>query len=868
MIFSCCDQLRRNAVEKHPTLNAIDYLEVLDRDAPPGMLPQRTLLIHCLKAVPALSRDNVRIAGGERVRNIAIVWAAPANAVPVALATPQERSFLAGLPSADHALAVRTDSDGDFSSYRLSLVRSALDPRPPADFDPMLSQIEFSFKVDCSSNFDCKPAIECPVPERPSPEINYLAKDYASFRNLLLDRMTQLMPTWRERGAADFLVTLAEMIAYVGDHLSYQQDAVATEAYLGTARRRVSLRRHALLVDYPMHDGCNARAWMHVAVSLPLVQLTANATQFLTRCEGAQPVVAPGTRELVEAMLQSPEIFAPLHDAVLRAEHNEINFYAWGDRRCCLPRGATRATLRGHFPHLRATDPPGSASRRSGDILLFEEVKGPLTGAAADANPAHRHLVRLTAVECLAQGGPLTDPLTGDQITEIAWDEVDALPFALCVSEQSQDAEGQTVEIDDVSLARGNMVLADHGRAVTGEDLGVVPAARLRRISPQHGDRCAPTTPDLVPARYRPQVKQFPVTQIGTVWVDEGPLGTSKKVRHSFDPWAPAAAAMAWRMADVVPAIALTDNSLLPWAPRRELLSSAADAREFVVEVEADDSATIRFGDDQHGVRPKELTAFSAAYRVGNGAAGNVGADSVVHIVTSEGGIDRVRNPLAGAGGQEKEDAETVRRRAPEAFRIQERAVTPADYASVTERRRGVQRAAATLRWTGSWYTVFVAVDQQGGAQLTPAARTELTRHVDRYRMAGHDLEFNDPKFVSLEIGLTVCVKPDYFRSHMHSALMRALGSRVLPDGRRGLFHPDEQSFGQTIHLSRIYAAAHAVPGVASVVVTKFQQQGQDTKQHLAAGRIMLGRLEISRLDNDPNFPEHGVLDITLFGGK
>ncbi len=60
----------------------------------------------------------------------------------------------------------------------------------------------------------------------------------------MLDRLTQLVPGWRERSAADLGVTLVELLAYVGDQLSYWQDAVATEAYLETARRRTSLRRH------------------------------------------------------------------------------------------------------------------------------------------------------------------------------------------------------------------------------------------------------------------------------------------------------------------------------------------------------------------------------------------------------------------------------------------------------------------------------------------------------------------------------------------------------------------------------------------------------------------------------------------------
>ena len=58
------------------------------------------------------------------------------------------------------------------------------------------------------------------------------------------------MPDWQERHVPDLGIALVEVLAYVGDYLSYYQDAVATEAYLDTARRRISVRRHARLVDY------------------------------------------------------------------------------------------------------------------------------------------------------------------------------------------------------------------------------------------------------------------------------------------------------------------------------------------------------------------------------------------------------------------------------------------------------------------------------------------------------------------------------------------------------------------------------------------------------------------------------------------
>jgi hypothetical protein len=56
-------------------------------------------------------------------------------------------------------------------------------------------------------------------------------------------------PSWAERRPSDIGVTLVELLAYAGDRLSYEQDAVANEAYLDTARQRTSMRRHARLVD-------------------------------------------------------------------------------------------------------------------------------------------------------------------------------------------------------------------------------------------------------------------------------------------------------------------------------------------------------------------------------------------------------------------------------------------------------------------------------------------------------------------------------------------------------------------------------------------------------------------------------------------
>ena len=117
--------------------------------------------------------------------------------------------------------------------------------------------------------------------------------------------------------------------------------------------------------------------------------------------------------------------------------------------------------------------------------------------------------------------------------------------------------------------------------------------------------------------------------------------------------------------------------------------------------------------------------------------------------------------------------------------------MTEADYARSDRTPSRLQRAAATFRWTGSWHTVFVTVDREGGAVVSDEFETDIRAHVERYRMAGHDVEVDGPQFVSLEIDLHVCVQPDHFRSDVESELLDVLSNRDLPDGRQGLFHPD-----------------------------------------------------------------------------
>lgn len=842
MIHHACDPRRRErvlaAIAEGRPVNGIDFLEVLDQAAPADTPRQRTLLVHFLAPAPVLGPANLQLSGGQRIRDIGVEWVTSAAAPDPALAEPGLIAWLAGLPAPERVLVVRTTGSGDHAGYLLRLIAAPGALTAPAGIDPVLSEVGFSFKAECPGDFDCAPVCTCPDDSAAPPPISYLAKDYASFRRLMLGRMAQTMPGWRETSAADLGITLIEALAYTADRLSYAQDAVGTEAYLATARLRSSIRRHARLVDYRMHDGANARVWVHLDSAADGVVLPAG-TRLLTRLPGLGPVVAAG-KPARDALALAPLVFETLHAKALHQAENAMAFHEWSDAETCLPRGATRATLAGDFPSLAA-----------GDVLVFEERLGPRSGRPADADPAHRHAVRLTAV----QAG-LTDELEGAAITEIRWADEDALPFALCLSASLDAAAGGGL-VRNVSHALGNIVLADHGMTVADEDLGTAPAPHLQRADagPSAGGCCSPAPPQPVPARWRPMLAHGPVAQ-------SAPHDPAARSAH---------AASHPPLTARRPAVILVSGS--PplhdhWQALPDLLAAGPEHAVFVIETEADGRARLRFGDDRGGRRPRAGTRFAASYRVGNGRGGNIGADALAHAITGIGQITGLRNPIAASGGRDPESMEAVRQAAPYAYRRQERAVTAADYAAAARRHPDVQHAAATFRWNGHGHTVFVTIDRFENRPITAEFRAELRAYLNGLRMAGHDLEIDAPRFVALELGLFVCAHPDHFRAQVRNDLLAALSAGRGPDGRPGFFHPDRLGFATPVHLSAIHAHAMAVAGVASVEARRFRRRGAARSTGLADGVLRFGRLEIAQLDNDPNFPERGALEITMGGGK
>jgi len=308
----------------------------------------------------------------------------------------------------------------------------------------------------------------------------------------------------------------------------------------------------------------------------------------------------------------------------------------------------------------------------------------------------------------------------------------------------------------------------------------------------------------------------------------------------------------------------------------------------FVTDVDDSGRGVLRFGDGEYGQRLVDVAKAEATYRIGNGRPGNIGADSLAHIVRPQplpvtfpamGTIARVRNPLPALRGEDPELIEQVRNYAPAAFRANQlRAVTELDYKNAALTIPGVSGAVASFRWTGSWYTVFIGIDPadpdavitdaRGHTRLEDKFKQTVFDALTHYRLAGYDLEIRSARYIPLDISIQICAKPGYFSGDVAHAVSLSLSAGVQHGGKPGFFNPANFTFGQPVYLSRIYAAVENVEGVESATVTVFHPYGRDPANELDNGSIPIGEWEIARLDNDRSNMENGTLTITAGGGS
>ena len=733
-------------------------------------------------------------------------------------------------PDPDQAILVLTVSSvGDYSTYALSI-----DTRDHGGihFDPVFSEIEFKFRPRCFS-IDCAPEWEPAPSPKANPVIDYMAKDFDSFRHTMISAMMKRVPGWQPTSEADLDQVLLEVFSGAADELSDYQDRVMNEAYLLTARKRVSLARHARLMDYHIHQGNQASTWL--VLRFQGVEILEIPKPSSVAGEDPTPLtVWAGSEDMEDS---AAIIFTSTVQKRMNVLFNQLGLYTWDGAVPALAAGSTSADI---FPIAadgtqRLDDVTAHTVEeliRSGVIthLLIQERLNPGTGREAGRNRKKRQLLRLLPGE---RGATIReDPVHDAYFVRVQWEEQDALKSNYCFTVDCPEGRQE-----NVSSFYGNVLKLVQGRSVNVVFKG-------------------PDKPLLAENEFHYQ----PTENSGTICrLPIGPLAYQETVLGGETP--PKSTLN----------IEVVDSEYPSWEEVISLVHSDNDVEtgsHFMVETDEDGKSLVRFGNGINGrALPKEAE-IHCSYQVGYGPDGNIGLDKLRYF-------DRLRfseitecwNPFDVTNGKAPEPVAEIIRRAPEAYRHRQlRAITLQDYVHRAEELQFVSKAAAHYAWTGSWRTVQLAIDPVGTTTFTSEFRHEIARHLNALGLIGEDLEIRPPRFVPLELILSLCIHPDYWIEDIRFLVQQELSEGYTADGRMGFFHPDRWTFGQKLRASEVTGRIQRIEGVDHVISVTMKRW--DSPISASSEIVDTAHNEIIRVRNDPDHMEEGFTFLNIDGGR
>jgi predicted phage baseplate assembly protein len=295
------------------------------------------------------------------------------------------------------------------------------------------------------------------------------------------------------------------------------------------------------------------------------------------------------------------------------------------------------------------------------------------------------------------------------------------------------------------------------------------------------------------------------------------------------------------------------------WTRKESLAFSEAGQLDYVVEVDADDKATVVFGDGRFGVIPDAGATVEASYRVGGGPGGNVLADTVTTIANAAqlsllGAT--VTNPVPATGGADREDIAHAVQQAPAVFRSLRRAVTAADYEALALSFKGVGKVRAVA--TG-WNEVTLFVAPEGGGKVSDVLELGLKAFFEDKRMLTQVVEVSDVDYVPIKVTAQIAVENFFVTADVVAQVQKAAAD---------LLAFDRVTFNQTLYLSRFYEDSQQIPGVVFVNVTEFRRADSTGPPIDPLGKIVLGPNEVPVIPTDLDYAAGMKVEVVPRGGR
>lgn len=274
------------------------------------------------------------------------------------------------------------------------------------------------------------------------------------------------------------------------------------------------------------------------------------------------------------------------------------------------------------------------------------------------------------------------------------------------------------------------------------------------------------------------------------------------------------------------PQIALRVDGI-EWTHVESFYGQSPQARVFAVEMARDGAATVIGGDGERGMRfPSGVANVVATYRHGAGAA-KPPPGSINQFAKAAPDLSRVSQPLDAWGGADAEKATEMRALAPAGALTLGRAVSLADFEAMIRGQSGIVNAAVAYSWDEVLQDAVVIgwiIADAGDPSQTLAA------FLAARALPGLPIRILPATRIAVPVfDVTIAALPD--RS---PDIVRADVRAALFDPVTGYLAPRNVPIAAPLFRSRLLAAIHAVPGVASV--TSIMLAGGAMPKALAPG--------------------------------
>lgn len=671
-------------------------------------------------------------------------------------------------------------------------------------------------------------------PRDMKPDIDYLTRDYRGLRDFMLALRGKLDTAWTESSAADVGVTVLEALAYRLDHLAYAGDRVASEAFIGTARSRQAVRRHAALGDHLLDRGSTSSGYQHFALREGELELAA--------------MTSVGTRLSPEATEDGRDIFQTTQALTLDQRRNSFHL------RKSLPAGSSLVWLAGSGGQGLALWSlgfrPGMlialVSRDHAEIAEISRVQSSALVLATPCQHTYHAGTSDRAASVLANIAPVRrGQLTGWRLLGTGGRDLEGGPRAhyfqqrvamlAALAEELEQHRGLWAQHADLAhswqSARRLMDLAVCRLRTTVAALSGDLANRLIELLDEAETllRSIATSLDLALSAGYQRSKRVPLPRQALSLPQEDAVLFLEDTR-------------------TIEVVTLTSGQVTRWDEVEDFLRSGPNDRHYVVEIADIRRVAIRFGDGAHGAMPAPGAPILARWVTGDPALADVGRGALSRPLGPHTDLLECSNPTSTSGWRAPEELSKVPGRIRRELSLPATAITESDLVSLLERDQDVAEAAVVADKAGA---------VEASVRLRPSARAldvlpRLKSSLRGRRLIGTriDLKLARPLFVN--VTATVKVHPEAEPRET----MNLCASNIIDFINEARTH----QLGAPISRAELHRVIESTNGVMWGDVASFART--DRSQRRPAETIQPAYDQVLRSRNLPDNPASGKIEL------